>query len=467
MTSVNFSVRKNTQNIYRKCAGWMVLSLSFLLKMCIMDTEERMNTMIEQIELCPGVTLRALQTDQFKTACFSVNLLRPHTRQDAALDALLPSVLLRATAHYPDLRSISGHLDELYGASFGTLVRLRGEVKLVGFYADFIEDAYAAPGDSVFAPMVDFLEEVLYHPYTENGGFVPRFVEGEKQNLIHAIESALNDKRAYAVNRLKSIMCAEEAYGVPRLGYAEDVAAITPEALWAHYRRILSTSRIELFYAGHLPAEAAAAAFRRLFAGRAYTPSPAAIQTRHIPRAAEVREVAEEMEVTQGNLVMGLCSSITCRDSDYPALLLLNAVYGAGVTSKLFVNVREKRSLCYSVSSGLDKFKGLMLISSGIACEHYEIARDAILEELAACQRGEISSEELESARRYVLSSLQTSLEAPVRLDDYYIGRAVEPSVPELETLMEQIRALQPEALVRAAQSLTLDTIYFLKGVPA
>ena len=422
--------------------------------------------MIEQIELCPGVTLRALQTDKFKTACFSVNFLRPHNRQDAPMDALLPSVLLRATEHYPDIRSISSHLDELYGASFGTLVRLRGEVKLVGFYADFIEDAYVPAGDRIFAPMVEFLEEVLYHPYTEDGCFADRCVEGEKQNLINAIESALNDKRAYAANRLKSLMCAEEAYGVPRLGYAEDVAGITPTALWDHYQEVLRCSRIEIFYAGRLSAAEAAAAFRAVFERRERL-QPAAAQTQHIPAAATVREVSETMDVTQGNLVLGLRSAITCRDPDYPALLLLNAVYGAGITSKLFVNVREKRSLCYYASSGLDKFKGMMMISSGIECCQYETARDAILEELEACKRGEISDDELESARRQVLSGLQTSLEAPVRLDEYYVGRAIEPAVPELEVLMEQIRGLKKEALVAAAQKLSLDTIYFLKGVEA
>ena len=117
--------------------------------------------MINQIELTAGVTLRAIQTDKFKTACFSVNFLRPHTKEDAALDALLPSVLLRATEKYPDIRSISVHLDELYGATFGTLVRRKGEVKLLGFYADFVEDAFLPQGESVFAPMTAFLKEVL------------------------------------------------------------------------------------------------------------------------------------------------------------------------------------------------------------------------------------------------------------------------------------------------------------------
>ena len=224
--------------------------------------------MIKTIAVAPGITLRAMQTEKFKTACFSLNFLRPHTAADAALDALLPSVLLRATEHYPDIRSISMQLDALYGASLGTLIRRKGEIKLVGFYADFIEDAFLPEGESVFAPIVDLTEEILFRPLTENGVFCAQNVEGEKQNLINAIEAEMNDKRTYAMAKMLRVMCENESYGVPRLGRAEEVRVITPQTLWAHYQKVLKTSRIELFYAGQKSPETVAEAFRRLFAGK-------------------------------------------------------------------------------------------------------------------------------------------------------------------------------------------------------
>lgn len=420
--------------------------------------------MTENITLAPQVTLRALQTDKFKTGCFSVNLLRPHCAQTAAEDALLPSVLLRGTEKYPEMGDISAHLDELYGATFGTPIRRKGEVKLMGFYADFIEDAFLPEGEKVFAPMVDFLREVLYHPRTENGCFCKRFVEGEKQNLINAIEASLNDKRTYAVGQMLKAMCADEAYGVPRLGEVERVRAITAESLWAHYRRVLATSRIEIFYAGRRTAQEAAALLRPIFPQDERVCVP--VETKVVREAGQVRELAEALDVTQGKLVMGLRTGITVEDPDFPALLLLNAVYGAGVTSKLFVNVREKRSLCYYASSTIEKYKGIMVVSSGIAFDRYETARDAILEELDACRRGEISEEELTSARTMVLSALRASLDAPAQLDDFYIGASVA-RVLDIPELMERIAALTVRELADAARKITLDTVYFLKGETA
>lgn len=424
-----------------------------------------MKLMTTNLPLGNNITLRALKTDRFKTGCFSVNFLRPHDAQTAGLDALLPSVLLAGTEHYPNIQSISTHLDELYGASFGTLIRRKGEIKLLGFYADFIEDAFLPEGEAVLAPIIDFLAEVLYHPLTENGCFCARFVEAEKQNLINAIESNLNDKRAYATAQMLKTMCAGEAFGVPRLGTVEAVRAITPESLWAHYQTLLRTSRIEVFYAGRKSPEEAAQMLRPAFEGRgAQTCVSAATQI--VRRAEKCKECSEAMDVTQGKLVIGLRTGITVTDPEFPALVLLNAVYGAGTTSKLFVNVREKLSVCYYASSSIEKYKGVMLISSGIAFENYQRAKDAILAELEACRAGDISSLELESARRQVLSSLRAAQDAPTQLDDFYLGMALAggKDIPEL---MQCIAALTVEEVSAAARSLSVDTIYFLKGVDA
>ena len=416
--------------------------------------------MTTNITLAPNVTLRVLPTDKFKTACFSINFLREHSREGAVLDALLPSVLLRATEKYPDIQKISMRLDELYGATFGTLVRRKGDVKLTGFFADFIEDEFLPQGETVFQNMVDFAHEVLLHPYLDGGCFCERFVEGEKQNLINAIDSALNDKRVYATRQMLGIMCKDESYGVPRLGYSKDVVPITAEQLWAHYREVLENSRVEIFYAGRQAPQTVAEAFKPLFCGRNTSFSAA---TEIITEVSEIKELSESMDITQGKLVIGLRSGITGSDRDFASMLLLNAVYGAGMTSKLFNNVREKLSLCYYASSSFDKYNGIMLISSGIAFENYELAKQAILGELEACKRGEISQEELQLAKNQVVSSLKMAMDAPNRLDDYYIGMALA-DCPDIPELMEQVEVLGIRELAATAQRLKPDTIYFLKG---
>lgn len=418
---------------------------------------------IERIALMPGVWLSYLQTDKFKTDYVSLNLLRPLREDEASLGALLPSVLMRGTAAHPDMQSICACLDTLYGAGFDAISRKKGEVQILGFYMDFIDDALSPDGSAVVLPSLQFLGEVLLHPLLEDGLLRADFVESEKVNLINAIESQINDKRAWATKRLVDIMFAGEPYRVSRLGEAERVQAIDAAALTAYWRHVLAHSEIELYFAGRAPLELVRRGLTEALDGLPRGGTDA-YGTSVNSRVAQLRECGETMDVTQGKLVMGLRTPDTGASPDYPALAMCNAVFGGSVTSKLFVNVREAMSLCYYASSGLEKFKGVMLVSAGVDSENYETARDAILRELEACRAGEISGEELESARRYLVSALQAAEDAPGRLDDYYLGQQLLGVNCSPGELIDRINAVRGEDVAAAARRLTLDTIYFIRG---
>lgn len=422
--------------------------------------------MIESIQVLPGVHLTAVQTEKFKTGCFSVNLLRPLCREEAALNALLPNVLLRGTKEYPTMQAISAFLDERYGASVGSLVRKRGEVQTVGFYADFLSDRLAPDGSPILQPMIEFVCQTLLKPVRTNWLLEEPYVSSEQLNLINAIEANLNEKRSYAARQLVKTMCAGEAYGVSRLGETEEVRAITPQSLTDHWQKVLAGSRAEIFYLGAQAPETVAGLFaeqlQRLPREELSQP-----RTQVIRHAEAVKERFETLDVTQGKLCMGLRTGITSRDPEYPALVLLNAVFGAGTTSKLFLNVREAKSLCYYASSGIDAVKGIMTVSSGIEFEKYDEARAAILEQLDRCRQGEISDNELSDAKRHLDSGLRMQADSPGGLDNFYVGQAITGLNGTLEGLRERIGQVTKEQVIATAQSLSLDTVYFLKGVEA
>lgn len=414
--------------------------------------------------LMPGVWLNTARTDRFKTGCFSINLLRPLSLQNAAPNALIPSILLRGCRDYPDMQQISQHLDELFGASVGTLIRKKGEVQTVGLYADFLEDRYA--GEPVFAPVMAFLRQLLLDPCRANGGFVEEFAAGETQNLRNAMAARINDKRSYAIARLLKHMCMGETYAVPRLGEAETLDHCTPQTLLTHWNGLLAQSRIELFYLGQQPQAAVEAAMGRLLEGlprQAQTP----IATEALLPDRPVQYVQEEMDVTQGKLTLGLRTEITVHDPRYPAMMLLNAIYGAGMTSKLFLKIREEQSLCYYANSSMDKFKGVMVVGSGIEFENYQVALDGILNQLDLCKRGQITEEELSSARTYLISALRTGQDSPGRLDDYAVSQAIAGQTGSMMDLADRLTAVTLDQVVEAANTLRLDTVYFLKGVEA
>ena len=417
-------------------------------------------------ELMPGVSLTAVHSQKFKTCMLGVFLLTPMSAQYASANALIPAVLCRGTERHPDMESINAALDELYGGSIDPVVLKMGECQCIGLTGSFLDDAYALDGGAILEPAAKLMGELLFRPVTENGVFRASYTMGEKQNLIDDIRAAINEKRAYSVQKLVEIMCAGEAYGVARLGTEEAAGDITPESLWERYRTLLRTARVEVYYCGSTPPERAEDIVRSALAelpGGTGRELPTCMV---VKEAERVRDAEEQMDVTQGKLAMGFrTGGVTVDSADYPAMMLFNAVYGGTTTSKLFMNVREKLSLCYFASSMLDGRKGVMVVSSGIEFEKYQQAKDEILAQLDACRKGEIEDWELEGARRSVVSSLEVTADNQGRQQTYWLGQALNDSVETPEELAARVEAVTKEDVMAAAKKLTLDTSYFLKGM--
>lgn len=417
-------------------------------------------------ELFPGVWLRAVHTKKFKSAFLSVTLLTPLNQETAAANALLPSVLRRGTAVHPDMESLSAALDNLYGGAIEPAVRKKGETQCVGFIASFLDDAYALDGEQILEPAASLLGEVLLKPLTQDGMFSEEYIAGEKANLLDRIRGQINDKRSYAVHQLTKAMCQDEAYGVDRLGDEEHVEAITSHSLWERYQQLLKDAAIEVYYSGSAEPERVEKALRAALSalpinGERLVPD---CEIR-ISAGEEPNVVEEAMDVSQGKLAMGFrTGGQTCWEEDFPALLLCNSIFGGSSLSKLFMNVREKLSLCYYASSTLEKMKGLILVSSGIEFDKYDQARTEILRQLDQVRAGEIEAWELEGARRTLIGGFLTMLDEQGRQEEFWLGQAVAGLDTTIEELAAQLESATREQVAASAQKLELDTIYFLKG---
>lgn len=418
--------------------------------------------MIETISLLPGTTLRCCRDTRFKQGCLSFQLVRHMAKEEAAMNALLPSVLLRGTSRCPNLRAITEHLDELYGAAVSPLVRRIGDYQTTGLYCSFMDDRFALPGDAVLEPMLRFLEEILLDSPVEDGGFLGAFVESEKKNLIATIESDRNDKRIYAMNRLLKIMCRGDTFGLPRLGEIEQVEAIDTKGLYCHYREILRSSPIEIFYVGSAEGTQVARLLLPSLERLDRNSGPLMPQTGFHPY--EGGQVTETMDISQGKLCMGFTTPITNQSPEFAAMQVLNTVFGGGMTSKLFVNVREKRSLCYSIGSGYYGTKGIVTVSAGIDFDKEELTKQEILRQLEACRDGQITENELNAAKEAIVSSLRATHDSPGAIEGYYATAALSGLALSSQAYMAAVEAVTHSDVVAAAQKLALHTTYFLRG---
>lgn len=419
--------------------------------------------MVTTISVLPGVILRCYPDQRFHQGFLSIQFLRYMNREEAAMNALLPAVLLRGCRETPDMRAVIQRLDDLYGAGVNALVRRVGDYQTVGLYGSFIEDRFALPGDRVLEPMLDFLGQLLLEPVTEEGIFCREFVESEKRNLIATLQTERNDKRAYAAAQMLRKMCAADTFGIPRLGEEEQVAAITAQGLWEHYDRVLRESPVEVFYVGSADAETVAQKVAQMFAHlhRDVKRLPAQLPFQDGGGGA----YTETMAINQGKLSMGFVTPITNRAPEFAAMQVLNTLFGAGMTSKLFMNVREKMSLCYHIGSGYYGSKGIVTVSAGIDCDKETVVREEILNQLQQCKLGNITAEELGAAKEAVLSALRGAYDSPINIEGVLSVRAISGIEMTLEQYYDAVERVTLEDVTAAAATLHLHTSYFLKGV--
>ena len=416
--------------------------------------------------LADGVELSAAQTDKFKTGLLAVTLTIPLSGETATAGALIPEVLGRGSRNHPNMEQLSAASDALYGASLGPVVRQRGESQCISFLCSVIDDRYALDGSAVLEPAAGLMGEVLLDPAAENGVFRRDYVKGEGANLADRIRARVNDKRSWSIFRLVQEMCAGEAYAVDKLGDAEEALSVSPEGLWADYQALLGRAKVTFYYGGSAQPERVEETVRRAFAplirGRNAPVSCA------VPRepSGPVRTVTDEMDVTQGKLAMGFrTGGVTMDSPDYPALLVCNALYGGSANSRLFLNVREKLSLCYYASSLIDKLKGLLVVSSGVEFGDFDRAQEAILAQLDELRAGRFTDEERNAAIRTVVNGLRGRLDSQGQMEDDCVTKLICGVRPDDGAeLIRSVERVTAEDIAQAAQRIRLDTVYRLTG---
>lgn len=419
--------------------------------------------MVTTNKINDNITISYIPMKKMKTTSIGVYLHRPLTREEAAGNALLSYVLQRGCKKYPATKDISMVLENLYGASFSSGVSKIGEVQIISFTASTISDKYAPENEKLISELTTLILSVLFEPLIENGAFKESYVEQEKQTLKDNIESIINEKQVYAQTRCAEIMCANEKYGIRRLGYTEDVDKIDAKGLYEHYKNIVTSSKIDIFVSGEADMEPLIADIKN-YTDKFSFSSCDYPQTEVRGFEGEVKRETEKLDVAQGKLSIGFRTGITPKDDKYWGLMVANSVFGGGAHCKLFNTVREKMSLAYYVSSQLDKAKGVMFVKAGIEFDNFDKAYNEILNQLELVKKGEITDTEIDASKKTIINSLNSYYDNEGYIIMYYLTERLLGSNNDIEYIKEQVQKVTLEDIKEAAKEIELDTVYFLAG---
>lgn len=420
---------------------------------------------VEQNTLHDGVHFRSVRNTKFKTFRISVNFLLPLQRETAAANALLPFLLSRCTREYPDFTLMSQKMASLYGASLGAEVGKLEDMQVMTVSAGGIANRYALEKEDLTAELTNVLRGALFDPVLENGLFREEDFRQEQRQTLEQIDAEFSDKRSYALTRCMEVMCAGEPFGINRFGSREAVQALTLEKVTQAWKTMLKTARVEILVLGDIDPQPVVDAFTEAFASikRQYQPVSVA---RSFGRIGDIPRVTDHQDVVQGKMVLGLRveTSQSSNPELVPAARLMSALFGGTPNSKLFLNVREKMSLCYYCSSLYNSMLGLMFVQSGVEFDNMEKAEKAILEQLQAVQDGSFTDADIAAAKLSMVNNYNMIEDSLAALEGWYLSQTGVTQVYTPKEYAKLVNEASREEIVRTAKGVRLDTVYCLKG---
>ena len=416
-------------------------------------------------ELKEGIKLHQIKTDKFKTNLVAIFLTTSLKRETVTQNALISSVLRRGTQNMPSQELISKELEEMYGAAFDCGLDKTGDNQVLKFYLETINDNFLPPlGENMWKVATEKLLEIVFNPLVEQGGFKEEYVNQEKENVKQRIEAKIDNKAKYALDRCIEEMYKEQPFGLYKFGYVEDLQKLNAKNLYQAYQQLIEHCKIDIFVSGILDKEIEKDIMQNENIQKLQARKPE-YQIPHmcLKKAEEEKVITESMDVAQGKLVLGLDLAIEKEELRYH-VMLYNSILGGSANSKLFQNVREKAHMAYVASSSYVRYKNNIFINCGIEIENYEKALKLIKEQIDAMKKGDFTEEEIENAKKGIISGIQAIEDEQDTQVVYYYGQELSEFQMSIEQYKEKVMQVSKEDILAIADKVTIDTIYFLKN---
>lgn len=418
-------------------------------------------------EIKKGIKVHCINTNKFKTNLFTAFLSVPIKRDTVTQNALIPAVLRLGTAQLKSQEEISIELENMYGATLDTGAEKIGDNQVIKFYLETLNDNYLPEKENLSKKAIDLLLDVIFNPLTENGGFKKEYVDSEKKTIQRLIEGRIDNKDMYAYTRCIEEMYKNKPYGLYKYGYIEDLSNINEHNLYDDYKNLINEAKIDIFVSGNFENESIQNEITNNENILALSPR----EDNHIinneetekKEEAQVQTIQDKKDVSQGKLVIGLDIDYNKPDSKY-AMCLYNVILGESATSKMFQNVREKAGLAYSARSTYLRQKNNIFIRAGIEIENYEKAVDIIKEQLEDMKNGNFTDEDIQNAKKYMISGIKTVQDEQDSEITYYMGQEISGKLLTFEEYANKINGVSRENIEEIAQNIKINTIYFLRN---
>lgn len=421
--------------------------------------------MLNTKKIKSGVYFHSMVDKKFKFNRISVNFVVKMNSKEVSSNALLSFLLRKRCQQYSNMLDLGKKLQQLYGANLFSGCKKIGDNQVITFGISSLDDEISLNGEDLNKQVAKLLDCIIFEPIIESGKFVEEDLTIEKQNLIELVESEYNDKKLYALNQAMYHLFDGEGYGCNKYGDVESIRAIQNSKLMDAYRKMLTSAEIHIMFVGREKYSDCFDVFKNRFDSIDRDDIYVSESKKYI-KLTEAKHKVEYDQVLQSKLVMGFASSKQYDFELDEVIMVMAALLGGTPMSKLFVNVREKMSLCYYCSARYDRFKGLIWIESGVENKNIEKAKVAILEQFEEIKSGKFSDDDLNKVIIFFEDKLKSVFDSPSGIENHYLSELCGNHVRSIDDVIDKIKHIKKQDIIQVANlySLVIDYVITSEG---
>jgi predicted Zn-dependent peptidase len=406
-----------------------------------------------------NVDLKIIPTTKFKTLVLNIGFKGPYKQKDITGLYLLSKIMADSSKKYPKAELLARQQDYLYGTAIQVSSQLVGELSLFSLTVSILDPKLISSKFKLLEKAIALIVELIYRPNIVNGLFDQQLFETTKSNHIYRLKSLDNDKESVAAIRMKELVDDNHPYQQLSLGNLKDLSAITNQDLIKLYKELLDRE-IEIYVLGDVLSKNIVTTIEKKFKAKAVNKK---IKTIIPLKQTKVKKIIETRKFNQSYLSYLLTVNTLVGDKDYYPMIMFNAIFGRTPLSKLFRVVREKNSLCYSISSSYQVNYGFINVGAGIDAKNYKKADSLIRQQLTLMKQGSFTQEDINMNRNMLVTMIEHTYDQPVGLVNQLVTSDLIKADTIKQDYIDNLNKVTKAQIIKAAKKVEVKIEYLLK----
>lgn len=405
--------------------------------------------------------IHLIKTNKFKTVTVKVIFRHKIKKEEITIRNILTSLMIFSSKNYNSKRKLTIRAQDLYSAGIGVNNSRTGNYLNSIFTLNALNDKYTEKNNLNNA--IDFLCEILFNPDIEGNKFKKSNIDIIKTRAKANLLSIKEDSSNYSLIRCLEEFDKKSPVSYRMVGYLEDLENIDEEKLYTHYIEMINKDLVDIFIIGDINETEAIEKIKSHFKLRILKKDNPNYELKEKKTRTKKLFSKELYNAKQSKVnIVCTCNGLNEYEKNY-VLPLYSVILGGGTDSKLFKEVREKNSLCYTIYAYPNKLDNILIIQTGIDKENFKKTHELIEKNILDMKKGKFKEKDIEVAKQYFETSFDESEEDPNSIIDIYAAIEFLKS-DDLETKRKKMSEVKKSEIIKLAKKIKIDTIFTLEG---